>query len=68
MLKSFAGNLVLALGVLIALSQLGISLGPVLAGMGVAGFVIGFAMQDTLSNFASGMMILNNRREEINSI
>jgi small conductance mechanosensitive channel len=53
-----ARQTVLVLGMLIALSQIGISLGPVLAGLGVAGFVIGFAMQDTLSNFASGMMIL----------
>jgi len=39
-------------------SPLGISLGPLLAGLGIAGFIIGFALQDTLSNFASGMMIL----------
>ena len=29
-----------------------------LAGLGIAGFIIGFALQDSLSNFASGMMIL----------
>ena len=51
-------NLVILLGALIALSQLGISLGPLLAGLGIAGFIIGFALQDSLSNFASGMMIL----------
>ena len=27
-------------------------------GLGIAGFIIGFALQDTLSNFASGMLIL----------
>lgn len=53
-----ASKAVLFLGILIALSQLGIQLGPLLAGLGVAGFIIGFALQDTLSNFASGMMIL----------
>ena len=46
------------LGLLVALSQLGIQLGPVLAGLGIAGFIVGFALQDTLSNFAAGMMIL----------
>ena len=51
-------NVVIALGILIALSQIGISLGPLLAGLGIAGFIIGFALQDTLSNFASGMLIL----------
>jgi len=58
MIISTVSNVVLIIGVLIALSQLGISLGPLLAGLGIAGFVIGFALQDTLSNFASGMMIL----------
>jgi small conductance mechanosensitive channel len=58
MVISAARKTVQVLGILIALSQIGISLGPVLAGLGVAGFVIGFALQDTLSNFASGMMIL----------
>lgn len=58
MIISTVSNLVLILGILIALSQIGISLGPLLAGLGIAGFVIGFALQDSLSNFASGMMIL----------
>lgn len=58
MIVSAISNIVLIIGILIALSQLGISLGPLLAGLGIAGFVIGFALQDTLSNFASGMMIL----------
>jgi small conductance mechanosensitive channel len=52
------GRVVVLLGVLIAISQLGIQIGPLLAGLGIAGFVIGFALQDVLSNFASGMMIL----------
>jgi small conductance mechanosensitive channel len=58
MMVSTGRNLVVMLGILIALSQLGISLGPLLAGLGIAGFIIGFAMQDALSNFASGMLIL----------
>jgi len=53
-----AANMVFLLGILIGLSQLGIHVGPVLAGLGVAGFIVGFALQDTLSNFAAGMMIL----------
>ena len=51
-------KIVMLLGILVALSQMGIDVGPMLAGLGVAGFVIGFALKDTLSNFASGMMIL----------
>jgi small conductance mechanosensitive channel len=58
MIVSLSGGLVLLLGLLIALSQLGIEVGPMLAGLGIAGFVLGFALQDTLGNFASGVMIL----------
>ena len=58
MIVATARNLVVLFGILIALSQLGVSLGPLLAGLGIAGFIIGFALQDTLSNFASGMLIL----------
>ncbi len=58
MVISIVRNTVLVIGVLIALAQVGISLGPLLAGMGLVGFVVGFALQDTLSNFAAGMLIL----------
>ena len=54
-------NTILVIGVLIALSQMGISLGPLLAGLGVIGFIVGFALQDTLSNFAAGLLILMYR-------
>jgi len=60
-----SGNLVRLLGVLIALSQVGFALGPVLAGLGIAGFIAGFALQETLSNFASGVMILIYRPFDI---
>jgi len=68
MIASTAGNAIMVLGILVALSQLGISLGPLLAGLGIAGFVIGFALQDTLSNFASGMMILVYRPFDVGEV
>ena len=68
MIVSAARGLIIALGLLIAVSQLGISLGPLLAGLGIAGFVIGFALQDTLSNFASGMMILFYRPFDVGDV
>jgi small conductance mechanosensitive channel len=68
MIASTAGNAITVLGILVALSQLGISLGPLLAGLGIAGFVIGFALQDTLSNFASGMMILVYRPFDVGDV
>ena len=68
MIVSMVSNLVMIFGLLIALSQLGISLGPLLAGLGVAGFIIGFALQDTLSNFASGIMILFYRPYDVGDL
>jgi len=68
MILSSTSKVVMILGILIALSQLGISLGPLLAGLGVAGFIIGFALQDTLSNFASGIMILLYRPYDVGDL
>ncbi len=58
MVTAVAGRLVLLVGLIIALSLMGVDLGPILAGLGIAGFVVGFALQDTLANFAAGAMIL----------
>ena len=68
MIVSTVGNLMIFVGILIALSQLGISLGPLLAGLGIAGFIIGFAMQDSLANFASGMLILLYRPFDVGDV
>ncbi len=58
MIASIARSMTILWGLFIALSQFNVSVGPMLAGLGIAGFIIGFALQDSLSNFASGMMIL----------
>jgi small conductance mechanosensitive channel len=63
-----ASNTVMFIGLLIGLSQLGINLGPLLTGFGVAGVIIGFALQDTLSNFASGLMILIYRPFDVRDL
>ena len=52
------GRVIWLIGLVIAAAQLGIEVAPLIAGLGIAGFVAGFALQDTLSNFASGLMIL----------
>jgi len=65
-LISASGALVMLVGIFVALSQIGISLGPALAGLGVAGFIVGFALQDTLGNFAAGGMILFYRPYDVN--
>lgn len=62
LLRDFTVNatrkVVMFVGFVLALSMLEVNIGPFLAAMGAAGFVIGFALQGTLSNFAAGIMIL----------
>ena len=58
-------KVVFILGLIIALSTLEVNIGPLLAGLGVIGFVVGFALQNTLSNFAAGFMILLYRPYDI---
>lgn len=46
------------IGFLVGLSWIGTNMTPILAGLGAVGFILAFALQDTISNFASGMLIL----------
>jgi small conductance mechanosensitive channel len=46
---------------MIALGQVGINVAPLIAGLGIAGFILGFAFQETLGNLASGLMVLINQ-------
>jgi len=49
---------VFAVGILVILQGLGISITPVLTALGVGGLAVGLALQDTLGNFFSGIRIL----------
>ncbi len=60
-LERFIKQALMIVGLIVALTALEIDITPLLAAVGAAGFVIGFALQDTLSNFASGMLILAYR-------
>ena len=51
-------RLILIIGLIIALSSMGLNMGALVALLGGGAFVIGFAMQDTLSNFANGVMLM----------
>ena len=48
----------IVVGILLALTALEVSLGPVLAVLGGASFVLAFALQSNLGNFASGLMLM----------
>lgn len=46
---------------MLVLSQLGIDLSALIAGLGIAGLAVGFAAKDSLENFISGVTILLDR-------
>ncbi|WP_324628988.1 mechanosensitive ion channel domain-containing protein [Phormidium sp. CCY1219] len=48
----------IVVGVLLALTALEVSLGPILALVGGVSFVLAFALQSNLGNFASGLMLM----------
>ena len=46
--------------IVIILGQMGVSLAPIIAGLGVTGFILGFAFQETLGNLLAGVMLALN--------
>lgn len=72
LLKDFIVNITrktfLVIGFVVALSMLEINVGPLLAAIGAAGFIVGFALQGTLSNFAAGIMILVYRPYDVGDL
>lgn len=48
---------VIAVGAYIALKTIGLDLGPVLAGAGIAGLVLAFALRDIAENYISGILM-----------
>ncbi|MEW4486938.1 mechanosensitive ion channel domain-containing protein [Thalassoglobus sp. JC818] len=57
----FVKQLLMIVGLMISLAALEVNIAPLLAAVGAAGFVVGLALQGTLSNFASGLLILGYR-------
>ena len=49
--------LVVAIGIYIALQTIGLDLGPVLAGAGIVGIAVAFALQDIAENYISGVLM-----------
>ena len=72
LLKDFIVNItrkaVFIVGFVVALSMLEVNIGPLLAAIGAAGFIMGFALQGTLSNFAAGILILIYRPYDVGDL
>ena len=47
--------------ILIILSNFGVNITAFVAGLGVIGFIVGFATKDILANLAAGLMIMSSR-------
>ena len=52
-------------GFVTGLGTLGINVSAIVAGLGLTGFALGFAMKDTISNLLSGLLILLYRPFDI---
>ena len=72
LLRDFIVNIsrkvILVVGFVVALSMLEVNIGPLLAAIGAVGFIMGFALQGTLSNFASGILILIYRPYDVGDL
>ncbi len=53
-----ANVVIVILGIVTALGTLGINVSALVAGLGLTGFALGFALKDTISNLLAGMLIL----------
>lgn len=53
-------------GVVTALGTLGINISALVAGLGLTGFAVGFALRDTISNLLAGVLLLIYRPFDIN--
>lgn len=49
---------IVLLGLIVSLEQVGFNLTAFLAGLGIAGFTIGFALQDVSKNFVAGLLMM----------
>ena len=60
MTRQIASIVILAMGVLIILDQLGISIAPLVAGLGIGGLAVALALQGTLTNFFAGLNVMTD--------
>lgn len=57
-LRKITNVMIVAIAILVVLSQLGYEIGPLLASLGVAGIAVALALQDTLGNLFAGFYLI----------
>ena len=57
-LRSLASVVILGVALVMVLGELGVNLGPILAGAGVAGVALGFGAQSLVRDFLSGIFMI----------
>ncbi len=65
LIKQLVYYSIVLLGIIIAAGALGFTPQALVAGLGLTGLVLGFALKDILSNFVSGLLILTLRPFQI---
>ena len=60
-------GLFIVLGVISSLTVIGINVSAIIAGLGLSGFAIGYALKDSISNLLSGILILLYKPFEVNN-
>jgi len=60
-IKNVLRIVIIAIGLLIILDSLGISITPIMASLGVGGLAIGLALKDTLANYFSGFYLIMDK-------
>ena len=56
---------ILAVGALVVLHDLGISIAPMITALGVGGLAVALALQDTLSNLFAGLQLIASRQVNV---
>lgn len=67
-LSQMSGILVWSVAAMLVLSELGVNLGPILAGAGIAGLAVGFGAQTLVKDLISGFFLLFENQVRVNDV
>lgn len=68
LIHRFSAALVILIGLIFVLNRWGIDVGPLLAGLGVVGIAVAFALQSTLGNVLSGIGLVLDKNFQVGDV